>query len=293
MHWAGIPTAWSVEIDEFRRRVLKSHFPATRVYSDVNYVDIEYDLAEVDVVIGGFPCQDVSDMGAKRGLDGARSGLWFAFLNVIRVLSPRYVIVENVAGLRRRGMGRVIGGLAALGYVGEWDCIPAGVLHAHHERDRAFIVAYRPVNLRAARRDVVSIQRVRNVADSVALAHAETYPSRGGLPAAPWEVRQSGRGAGFVSVALEFPDLVRNPEVIFDVNALAAYRSLCASWWRHEPAVDRVVDGLSEGLDPTSNNDPYANQLVRRLGALGDSVVPQIIAFLGLRIQAHATARTR
>jgi C-5 cytosine-specific DNA methylase len=287
LHWANVRCAWSVEVDPWRRRVLKSWFPQTRVYSDVNFVDVRYDLAQVDIIVGGFPCQDVSNMGNKEGLTGARSGLWFQFFDIVRVLRPRYVVVENVSGLRRRGMGRVIGSLASIGYVGEWDSLPAGVLNAPHERDRTFIVAHRPVNPYTPARDVAAIQAQRDMADAVALAHATNYADRH-LPDAPWRAHL-GRGPGFVSNTDALRTLFQNPGVIFDVNALAAYRELCADQWRCEPGVGRVVDGIPARLDRAAIAVADNGDNGRRLEALGDAVVPQVVAFIALRLHAHRT----
>lgn len=97
----------------------------------------------VDVVAGGFPCQDVSVAGRGAGISGSRSGLWRQMVRCVRVVRPLYVVVENVAALLRRGMGRVLGDLAASGYDAEWDCLPAGAFGAHFLRERVFVVARR------------------------------------------------------------------------------------------------------------------------------------------------------
>jgi DNA (cytosine-5)-methyltransferase 1 len=103
----------------------------------------------VDVLCGGFPCQDLSYAGRGAGLDGERSGLWIEYARLIRELRPRYVIVENVSALLARGLGRVLGDLAACGYDAEWDCIPASAVGAPHRRDRVWLVAYPARDLRA------------------------------------------------------------------------------------------------------------------------------------------------
>jgi DNA (cytosine-5)-methyltransferase 1 len=96
----------------------------------------------VDVLCGGFPCQDISNAGKRTGIDGERSGLWSEYARVIGELRPRYVIVENVAALLGRGIERVLGDLAALGFDAEWHCIPASAVGAPHRRDRVWIIAY-------------------------------------------------------------------------------------------------------------------------------------------------------
>jgi len=100
------------------------------------------DIGPIDAICGGFPCQDISIAGKGAGLDGARSGLWSEIARLVGELRPRYVIVENVAALLDRGLGDVLGALAALGYDAEWHCIPAAHVGAAHRRDRVWIVAH-------------------------------------------------------------------------------------------------------------------------------------------------------
>src|SRR5262245_38887752 len=106
---AGFEIRWMVEIDPFCRAVLKKHWPDVTCYEDVRTVGNE--LERVDVLCGGFPCQDISLAGAGAGLDGERSGLWREFARLIRLLRPKYIVVENVSALLIRGMGRVLGDL--------------------------------------------------------------------------------------------------------------------------------------------------------------------------------------
>lgn len=137
---AGMTCKWQVEIDPFCRKVLAKHWPSVTRYEDVRTVG-RHNLEWVDVLCGGFPCQDISNAGKRAGIDGERSGLWREFHRIICELRPRYVVVENVAALLVRGIGRVLGDLAACGYDAEWDCLPAGAFGAHFLRDRTFIVA--------------------------------------------------------------------------------------------------------------------------------------------------------
>jgi DNA (cytosine-5)-methyltransferase 1 len=138
---AGMKTVWQVEIDEYCRRVLARHFPDAERFDDVRTVG-RHNLKSVDVICGGFPCQDISNSGPKFGLTGARSGLWEQMRRIISELRPRFVVVENVEALLIRGMGTVIGDLAAIGYDAEWECLPMSAFGAAHHRSRIFIVAY-------------------------------------------------------------------------------------------------------------------------------------------------------
>lgn len=138
---AGFQTAWFCEQDEFCQRVLAKHWPDVPCYPDIRELKGS-DVEPVEILCGGFPCQDLSYAGRGAGIEGERSGLWSEYARLVGELRPRYVLVENVPALLTRGLGRVLGDLAALGYDAEWDCIPASAVGAPHRRDRIWIVAY-------------------------------------------------------------------------------------------------------------------------------------------------------
>ena len=138
---AGMTCAWQVEIDPYCRRVLAKHWPDVPKFEDVKECG-SHNLEPVDLIAGGFPCQDISYAGKGAGIEGSRSGLWSEFHRIICELQPRYALVENVPALLGRGLGRVLGDLAESGYDAEWDCIPASAVGAPHRRDRVFIVAH-------------------------------------------------------------------------------------------------------------------------------------------------------
>jgi DNA (cytosine-5)-methyltransferase 1 len=135
-------TVWQVEADPFCRGVLARHWPDAVRYDDVREVRGGA-VGPVDVLCGGFPCQDVSNAGKRAGLDGERSGLWYEFDRLVGELAPRFVVIENVAALLGRGGPDVLRSLAARGYDAWWDCVPAAAIGAPHRRDRLFIVAWR------------------------------------------------------------------------------------------------------------------------------------------------------
>ena len=137
---AGMQVTWQVELNEYASKILAKHWPNVHRERDVRECG-GHNLAAVDLICGGFPCQDISNAGGRAGIAGERSGLWSEFARIIGELRPRYVVVENVAALLQRGMGRVLGDLAALGYDAEWHCIQAANLGAPHLRDRVFILA--------------------------------------------------------------------------------------------------------------------------------------------------------
>lgn len=143
----GFKTVAFCEIDPFCRRVLAKHWRGVPIYEDVRELSGQRlwddgNTVSIQVICGGFPCQDISLAGNGAGLAGERSGLWREYARIIGDLRPWFVIVENVSALLGRGLGDVLGDLAALGYDAEWNCIPAGGIGAPHKRDRIWIVAY-------------------------------------------------------------------------------------------------------------------------------------------------------
>lgn len=138
---AGMTCSWQVEINPYCQRVLAKHWPDVRRHDDVCTFPPAGDWS-VDVICGGFPCQDISNAGKLAGIDGERSGLWSEYVRIIRHLRPSYVVVENVAALTHRGLDRVLGELAESGFDAEWDMLPASAFGAPHRRGRVFVVAY-------------------------------------------------------------------------------------------------------------------------------------------------------
>jgi DNA (cytosine-5)-methyltransferase 1 len=138
---AGLVCKWQVEIDGYAQKVLAKHWPEVRRHDDVRTWP-QADTERVDIIAGGFPCQDISYAGRGAGLDGERSGLFFEAVRVVCELRPRCVVLENVAALLTRGLDRVLGTLAEVGFDAEWHCIPAAAVGAPHIRDRTFILAY-------------------------------------------------------------------------------------------------------------------------------------------------------
>lgn len=138
----GAHTVWQVEQNEYCRRVLTKHWPgADRSVTDVRLASSD-NLPPVGLLCGGFPCQNISLAGKGEGLNGAKSGLWFEFLRLVRELEPRWVVIENVAALRGRGLDAVLWGLAQAGYDAEWATFGAVDVGAPHHRQRIAIIAW-------------------------------------------------------------------------------------------------------------------------------------------------------
>ncbi len=149
----GFETVAFCEIDPFCQKVLKKHWPDVPIHEDVRSLD--YD-GTIDIITGGFPCQDLSCAGKQAGIDGEKSGLWGFMFKHIGKLRPKYVIVENVTALLSgdsgKWFGRLLSDLASIRYGAEWHCIRACALGLPHSRNRVWIIAYpneiRPANNR-------------------------------------------------------------------------------------------------------------------------------------------------
>jgi DNA (cytosine-5)-methyltransferase 1 len=237
---AGFEIAWQVEIDPYCQRVLAKHWPHVQRYGDIQSVDWGT-VEPVDVLCGGFPCQDISFAGKGAGLAGERSGLWFEYAKAIEALTPRYVIIENVAALRSRGLDQVLGSLAALGYDAEWHCIPASAIGAPHRRDRVWIIAYTASAGLEGARNVQSTYG--NEKTGLFGCVGENVADIGCLSA------RGSTGSGETKGGRAFGELTGR------------------GWWQSEPDVGRVAYGVPHRVD--------------RLKGLGNAIVPQIAEMIG------------
>lgn len=142
---AGARTVWQVEIDRPCRRVLARHFPESERNKDVRQATAET-LGTVDLICGGFPCQDVSIAGRRKGMAGERSGLWWEFHRILGELRTRWVVIENVPGLlsvdEGRGFASILHGLGKLGYRSAWRVLDAQHYGLAQRRKRLFIVGH-------------------------------------------------------------------------------------------------------------------------------------------------------
>ena len=137
----GFETTQFVEIDPFCQKVLKKHFPKVPCHDDIKTFTAY--PGQYDVITGGFPCQDISVAGRREGItDQSRSGLFYELIRVIRLVRPKFVVMENVAAILNNGLDIVLGELSEAGYDAEWSIISASSLGAAHRRSRWWCVAY-------------------------------------------------------------------------------------------------------------------------------------------------------
>ena len=139
----GFQTTQFIENDSYCKKVLKKHWPKIPIHNDIRTFNAKPYSA--DIITGGFPCQDISTGGQGKGITKeTRSGLFYQLIRIIRMVRPKYVILENVAAILNNGLDIVLGELAESRFYCEWACIPASALGACHTRDRWFLVAADP-----------------------------------------------------------------------------------------------------------------------------------------------------
>jgi DNA (cytosine-5)-methyltransferase 1 len=277
---AGLEVKWQVEIDDYATRVLEKHWPHVRRYRDVRRLRYP---SYVDVICGGFPCQDISNAGDRAGITGARSGLWRQMARAIRVVRPKFALVENVAALLGRGLGTVLGDLAESRYDAEWDCVPASAVGANHERDRIWILAYPESDGMEGER--VSGEGRERMADAdgrgadVAHDQQQRQRARRARRSRPGRQRQPQQPLSAVADAGQ-QERIRG--ALWAGRGEWSTRSLAETYERHrsevdgiwgaEPAVGRVVDGVPTRL------------VEDELRVLGNAIVPQVAEWIFRRI---------
>jgi DNA (cytosine-5)-methyltransferase 1 len=246
---AGHDIIWQVEIDEWCRKVLEKHWPDAVRFSDIRDCGL-HNLEHVEIICGGFPCQNLSTAGDKEGVDGEKSSLWWEMLRVISELRPRYVIVENVPGLLIRGFDEVLGSLAEVGYDAEWDVVSAADVGAPHLRERIWIVAY-PNHMRELPKGNKGYfgRWTGDCGEKSDLAHADST----GLQ----------KQCGTKPVVQEYRLSQR-------CSSEEEWQNSRNSHWETEPNVGRVAHGIPNRI--------------HRLRGLGNAIVPQIAHEIGLRL---------
>lgn len=214
LEMAGLgPVVWQVEKDPFCRSVLAKHWPEVARFNDVRSVGREQ-LSAVDVVCGGFPCQDVSSAGKGAGLAGERSGLWSEFARVVGELRPGWVVVENVSSGAHRWLDAIVCELEKLRYAALPVPLSAFDVGAPHRRSRVFVVAH------TNRDNEHVLPRHAEVAGaSAALVNTESERRNAGTVAEPKALRRRGQ------------------------------EPANGHWWSAEPALARVAYGVPDRVD--------------------------------------------
>lgn len=274
---AGILLGWTpvcaVEIDPYCRNILLARqrdgwLPRFPIWDDVRTFQGEPWRGYVDVVSGGFPCQDISDAGKRAGISGARSGLWTEFARILGEVRPRYAFIENTAALAHRGLDRVLADLATMGMDARWCCLGADDVGAPHRRKRLWILAYdQSVRLE---RQPISAQR------QVSVGHPQRCSQE--IPNTPHEqvgCPLQSRQDGDMGHA-DRKGLAVWQGIAKDHGAQCA-PSERAMWWDIEPDVCRVAPRMAAHVD--------------RITAIGNGWVPAVAVAAWRLLISHGTGQ--
>ena len=255
------------EIEKYCQKVLQKNFPGVPIYEDITKLNGK-DFKDIDLLTGGFPCQDISIAGKGAGIEGSRSGLWFEMWRIISEIRPRFALIENVPMLTIRGGTRVISDLAEIGYDAEWQVIGADDVGAWHRRKRIWIVAY-PGNGSDS-----AIKGQKKEKNRISKEHRQKRRSR-------MSARTSINGEISSEVAPDTDSFrcklrrtetrPRETDIARSSTRQEFISTRCESYWAVEPNVGRVAHGIPSRVD--------------RLKGLGNAIVPQVAALIMKRIK--------
>ena len=248
-HLLGWRTICAVEWDAYAASVLVARqndgtLPPFPVWDDVQTFDGRPWRGRVDVISGGFPCQDISAAGKGAGITGERSGMWKHMARIIHEVRPRFCFLENSPMLASRGLGVVLGDLAEMGFNAEWCVLGASDVGAPHRRKRIWILAYTLCD---------RLQRVRQngkIKRSFGLRSRE----RGNKNKDMADALRRGLQKP------QFESLQKRPKNKTSERAFSANKS----WWATEPRLGRVANGVANRVD--------------RIKCLGNGQVPAVAA---------------
>ena len=293
----GYRTTQFIEIDPFCQKILKKHFPFTPIHDDIRtFTAIP---GQYDVICGGFPCQSISVAGNRAGItEESRSGIFYELMRVIRMVRPRFVVLENVAAILNNGLDIVLGELSQAGYDAEWSVISASSLGACHRRSRWWRVAY-PNSIGCGGRNSEgrSIQKRQPLQNeqqgrekgseaercSINTSNPDSERLQGLGKHTPMEgesrEKEFAEGSLQEKHRAEMADSDsqrgRSGETDWENAEDAWESSRCpiAGWGDIEPNVGRVANGIPKRVD--------------RLKGLGNAIVPQIAQQIGEAIKAY------
>jgi DNA (cytosine-5)-methyltransferase 1 len=283
-HLLGWRTICAVERDAYAAAVLAQRqndgiLEAFPIWSDVTTFDGKPWAGIVDIISGGFPCQDISVAGKGAGITGQRSGMWKEFLRIICDIQPRFVFVENSPMLTSRGLGVVLGDLASAGYDTEWMCLSAAEIGANHARDRIWILGhsndYGQITAEVIRSATQGGHDCKTWAQQASqlerpgeqyaeLAHAKIMHGNAGTN---HHKHRSSIGEQFGKNGSYAPNSngtqLKRDMFAERIPSQHAYIN-SADWWKTEPKILRVVDGVAARVD-------FVND---QLKAIGNGQVP-------------------
>jgi len=285
-------TIWQSEIEPYPSAILKERFPKTPNHGDIKKINWE-EIERPDILCGGFPCQDISNAGKRKGIKkGTRSGLWFEFHKAIRILRPRYVLIENVSAITTLGLDIVLGSLAEIRYDAEWVDIRASDFGAPHKRERIFIVAYQSRNIPNTNSDGHYTRGFeqhnihKDCREELVSQKSKDWQERNRECESQYDGKSKNKISNTNDGNVERSKNTRrikksrkNPE-----QQLRRHHK-SHSGWKIEPDMGRVVNGSARGMDSYIWRE--------RIKALGNGVVPQVAQWVGEQIIKEAKETMR
>jgi DNA (cytosine-5)-methyltransferase 1 len=264
-HLLGWRTVCAVEWEAYPASVLCSRqndkvLPSFPIWDDVQTFDGKPWRGIIDVVSGGFPCQDISSAGKGVGITGARSSMWGHMARIIGEVRPQYAFVENSPMLTSRGIGTVLGDLSEMGYDAQWCVLGANDVGANHKRDRIWILAYTNSQSDAERRVNTSISEVGGQW-SIDIGGGRRNVN--GISESSKNEEMDSRQRKFETIEEKTNGMV-NSNLQGKIGNFSREKEHTrfgsSSWWEIEPNVGRVANGMASRLD--------------RLKAIGNGQVP-------------------
>jgi len=269
----GFRTEAFCEIESYPQQVLKKHWPGVPIYEDIRHLTSERlvrdGIPRIDVITGGFPCQDISLAGEQAGIEGSRSGLWGEYARLIGEIRPKYAVVENVSALLSGEsggwFGTVLRDLAGIGYDARWSCISASDCSAPHLRNRVWVLAY-PNRDDGGRGGSTEPSERNSRLELGSSGEDVAYPNSKGLEGCEETGDTGSEGTEPYEHSGRCYQGNNRREAIPEVCGMADG----LSYWVDTPEPERVTK--------------EAQKTTPRLKALGNSIVPQIVTAIGQEI---------
>ncbi len=269
----GFETTQFIEIDPYCQKVLKKHWPNVPIHDDIKTFTAE--PFQYDVVCGGFPCQSISKASGKgEGItETSKSGMWFQLIRTIRMVRPKYFILENVSAILTNGMDIVLRDIYETGlYECEWCCIPSSAVGACHQRDRWWLLGHpsnsESIGCRGGSGEGCSVPERKLLQREQKRREMGSKTERCGIDSSntkssDWDGDETQQGDG----KLRTQEISRDRNCSQNSQIWRCTEHRLNSNWKHyvsQPTICRGDDGLRNRVD--------------RLKALGNSVVPQVAA---------------
>ena len=275
----GFETTQFIEIDSYCQKVLKKHWPNVPIHDDITTYRAESYSA--DVICGGFPCQSISQAGNREGItETSRSGMWFQLIRTIRMVRPKYVILENVAAILANGLDIVLRDIYEAGYDAEWCCIPSSFVGACHQRDRWWLVAYSNSKQSSGTEGQIQAGRIFSSGSTRSTNASNSKSQFSNVTKPEYLINKKSSTSKFRNSSVTTSNSNSNglqrevgSRVYRPTWKTQNTRRINPNWRQYvsEPTIRRGDDGLRNRVD--------------RLKALGNSVVPQVAAISLQRVK--------